>query len=448
MPISWLRSLTLAGLVALGAFALLAGRPPRHVLVLLVDTLRADHLGVYGYSRPTSPHLDRHAADGIVFERARSQAACTFPSVNSLLTSRSPGHFLGQGWANFLIPDRFATAGELLGRRGFRTFAASASGVVRATPSNVNPRGGFGRGFETFDETCFNRPASCLNTRFLDFLDRERPDRFFAYLHYMDPHHNYAPPPTFRRRFARRRTGPAWVLAGNPDPIEKALAAGDPPPVTEEDLRTLVDLYDDEIAYWDTEFQQLFAELERRGLRDDTLVVLAADHGEMFLEHGDIKHCRQLWDSVTHVPLVLWVPGRPGRRIAEPVQNLDILPTILDYLRVGTNDWQAEGSSLRPLIEGEHRRRAAFSAQGSLRSINDERWKLIRDVQSGTVRMFDLLADPGERTDLAPTRPAAEAGLESALDAWIAVSDRANTTTHGRASRDVEDALRALGYLQ
>src|SRR5262245_25679501 len=105
MSASWVRRLAVVALICIAAHELFSSRPPRNVLVLLVDTLRADHLGLYGYARPTSPNLDRLAADGVVFERARSQAACTFPSVNSILTSRSPGHFMGLGWGNFTIPD-------------------------------------------------------------------------------------------------------------------------------------------------------------------------------------------------------------------------------------------------------------------------------------------------------------------------------------------------------
>jgi arylsulfatase A-like enzyme len=314
----------------------------------------------------------------------------------------------------------------------------------------VNRKGGFGRGFDTFDESCLDQPASCLNTGFLRFLDERRPERFFAYLHYMEPHHPYAPPRTYVRRFAHRTDAPRWVLAGNPDPIEKAFSSGKPSPATAEDLQTLVDLYDDEIAYWDAELQQLFDELDRRQLRQNTLVVFAADHGEMFLEHGDgdIKHCRRLWDTVTHVPLVLWVPGTRGRRVPTAVQNLDILPTILDYLATGQEGWQAEGLSLRRLADGARDPRRAFSVQGSLRSVNDDRLKAIRDVSSGQVQLFDLVDDPGEHTDLAPGHPDALGVLGAALDAWIATSDRANTATGGRAGRDVEAALRALGYLK
>lgn len=444
---AWIRALAVLVLLAVVVWS---GRSPtpRHVLVLLVDTLRADHLSLYGYHRSTSPALDALARDAVVFEHARSQGACTFPSVNSLLTSRHPGHFFGQGWANFSIPEGTPAAGELLRPYGFTTFAASASGVVRATPSKVNPGGGFGRGFDTFDETCLDQPAECINRRFLAFLDR-RPARFFAYLHYMEPHHPYAAPRTFPRRFTDTQKGPPWVLAGTPDPIEKALLSGQPSPATPEDLQGLVDRYDDEIAYWDTQLAALMAELDRRRLRDDTLIVLVADHGEMFMEHGDIKHCRKLFDTVTHTPLVLWLRGVPGRRVPAPVQNVDVLPTILDLLHVTPSAWTPQGRSLVPLVAGRAMApEIAFSAQDALRSANDARFKLIRNTRTGTAQLYDLVADPGEHADVAASHPAERARLDTALDAWLVLHDAANARTGGEAARDVQNALRALGYME
>jgi arylsulfatase A-like enzyme len=445
---AWTRLLAV-GVVLLVVAAWLRRTEPRNVLVLLVDTLRADHLSLYGYPRPTSPTLDALARDAVVFERARSQAPCTFPSVNSLLTSRYPGHFVGQGFANFAIPEGMPTAAELLKAHGIATFAASASRIVRATPSKTNPKGGFGRGFDTFDETCVDKAAQCINQRFFDFLGRTwRP--FFAYLHYMEPHHPYAPPTTFNPRFADpTATGPTWALMGNPDPIEKALAAGRPAPGTPADLQMLVDHYDDEIAYWDTQLGALFAELDRRGLRRNTMIVLAADHGEMFLEHGDIKHCRKLFDTVTHTPLVVWLAGTGGRHVETPVQNVDVLPTILDVLGVETPGWTPHGHSLKALLHGQPmERRLAYSALDKLSSVNDARFKLIRDTQYGTTQLFDLTADPGEHADVASSYPEERERLDGALAAWLAEHDRANARSGGAAGRDVQDALRALGYME
>jgi arylsulfatase A-like enzyme len=424
--------------------------PPENVLLLVVDTLRADHLSLYGYTRPTSPRLDALAQSAVVFEQARSQATCTFPSVNSLLTSRQTVAFLGQGYGNFTIPKATPTVAELLHARGWTTFAASASAIVRATPSHINPLGGYGAGFEHFDETCEGREAACLNARLREFLDTH-PARFFAYLHYMEPHHPYAPPAGYARRFAHDIPGRAWVLAGNPDPIERALAQGRPPDVTPAELEHLIALYDDEIAYWDTQLARLFADLDRRGLRERTLVMLAADHGEMFLEHGDVKHCRKLYDTVTHTPLVLWIPGARGQRIAEPVENLAVVPTALDYLGVAVPDIHFDGRSLRTMVDGspDTRPHYAYSAQIGLRSVVDRRYKMIFDVVTRQEQLFDLADDPGELRDRTEALPAERKRLEHALGTWLAAYEGPGTGPRNAGlGEDVERSLRALGYVQ
>jgi len=447
--------LVLAVALALGTVGCGRTQRPRpavaeNVLLLVVDTLRADHLGLYGYPRATSPTLDRLATSGVVFEQARSQAACTFPSVNSLLTSRQATAFLGRAYGDFSIPSAFPTIAELLAARGWATFAASASAVVRATASHVNPVGGYGAGFSRFDETCESREAACLNARFATFLDAQ-PARFFAYLHYMDPHHPYAPPATHPRRFAREVVGRDWVQAGNPDPIERALAAGSPPDVTPAELQSLIDLYDEEIAYWDTQLAELFADLARRRLRDRTLIVLAADHGEMFLEHGDVKHCRKVYDTVTRTPLVVWIPGGHGQRIARAVENLDVVPTILDYLGVAVTGVQLDGTSLRSIAEGapDARSAYAYSAQDALRSVVDGRYKMIEDVLTQREQLFDLADDPGEQRDRLAELIPERRRLETALATWLAANEGPDGGARNAGlAASVTRVLRSLGYVQ
>jgi len=128
--------------------------PPENILIVMVDTLRADHMSLYGYERPTTPFIDKFAADAVVFEHARSQANCTFPSVNSLLTSRYPGIFIRQEEGQLGIPEDTPSIAEILKAQGYHTTAVSASHIVRATPTQYNPNGGFDRGFDTFVEGC------------------------------------------------------------------------------------------------------------------------------------------------------------------------------------------------------------------------------------------------------------------------------------------------------
>ena len=209
-----------------GAAAWRAYAPPRqalNVVVLLADTLRADHLSGYGYARPTTPNLDRFFAGGVVFHAARAQASCTYPSVNSILTSRYPSPFLTQPDKRMGIPADIPTIAEILSQNGYATIALSASPIIRKTGTKYNNNGGFDRGFDVFEEQCMWREARCLNEKLLPFLDRtDKP--FFAYLHYMDPHDPYRPPIWYRKRFGADYEGLDFVASGNPNPIADAIS--------------------------------------------------------------------------------------------------------------------------------------------------------------------------------------------------------------------------------
>ncbi len=325
-------------------------RPAHNVVFILVDTLRADHLPLYGYGRDTSPNLTALGRESLVFQAARSQASCTFPSVNSMLTSRSASAFLGQPGGAMGLPAGIPGLAELLHARGFHTAAVSASPIVRASPGRFNPGGGYGRGFDSFQEDCVWQGADCVTGQALPHLGRD-PRPLFLYLHYLDPHGPYAPPAGYRPRFARGRPDKDFVRRGDPNPIARWLYQGGADPrVTAADLAYLVDLYDDKIAFFDAQLGRLVAALRAGGLLDDTLLVLAADHGEEFLEHGDVKHCRNLFDTTIRTPLLLRVPGARPRAVAEPVENLDIVPTLLDLL--GTAAGQAAGPTRPPASRG------------------------------------------------------------------------------------------------
>ena len=419
---------------------------PRNVIFILVDTLRADRLGSYGYGRSTSPNVDAFAHESVRFANARSQAPCTFPSVNSMLTSRWPGAFLSQPDGAVGIPEGIPSLAEILHARGFRTVAVSASAVVRRSPSRYNPLGGFGRGCEVFDEECVWKSAGCVNRRALPHLGRgDRP--LFLYLHYLDPHGPYQPPAHYHRRFARGRPDKLWVRIGDVNPVADWLYSGKQNPgFTATDLRYLSDLYDDEIAFFDESFAELLAALNTSGLLDDSIVVFAADHGEDFLEHGHVKHCRTLFDTSLRVPLLIHVPGLDARTVTSPVQNLDLVPTLLDLLGLDASPYPFDGRTLRPLLEGK---RAPAPLQhalmGTLRSAADGHYKLITDLATNTYALYDLAADPGETKNLLTLHRRTFIHLHQALDVWLA----ANEGPEGlRRSRKAEERLRALGYIQ
>jgi arylsulfatase A-like enzyme len=448
----------LAALLLVSALAALsacrAEPKPRHLVLILVDTLRADHLGAYGYARPTSPVFDAFAREGGLFDDARSQASCTYPSVNSLLTSRSPEAFLGQPDRAMGIPAGVPALAELLAGQGYRTAAVSASPIVRTSPSRFNPGGGFGRGFAAFDETCLWQDAACINRQALPHLQAASTNRdprpLFLYLHYMDPHGPYRPPAGHRRRFATGGSDKEFIRRGDPNPLGDWLYKGTPDPgVTPADLQHLVDLYDEEIASFDEQLGRLLAAIDAAGLRDETLVVVASDHGEEFLEHGHIKHCRTLFDTSIRVPLALRGPGIvPGVRTVQ-AQNLDLVPTVLDLLGVAAPGLPFEGRSLAPALRGEvmppgHQ----FAVQGPLRSASDHRHKLIADLAQGRYALYDLQADPAETEDvLREDRDRRAFGaLRQALNARLARADASGAGL--QAAQEAEKKLRSLGYLE
>lgn len=441
-------------LAVLGVLAVLAvlscSKPPkpRNVILILVDTLRADHLGAYGYARPTSPNVDGFAAASLRFTGSRSQASCTFPSANSILTSRYPSAFLGQPAPSPLgIPESIPTLAEVLEQRGFRTAAVSASPVVRSTPGRFNPGAGFGRGFESFDEDCEWRNAACVNRAAIPLIRSNDQRPFFLYLHYMDPHGPYTPPKNHKRRWALGRPEKKFVRDGNPNPIGEMLYNGGPDPgATPADLQYLIDLYDEEIAFFDAQFAALLKALRDAGRMEDTAVVLVSDHGEEFLEHGHIKHCRTLFDSSIRTPFLLHLPGMKPRVLDQPVQNLDVVPTVLDYLGVDTKGLTFEGESLRPLIEGSgeldpHQ----YGMQGTLRSAADGRHKLIHDLGKGSYALYDLKADPREKKDALRGDRRIFHRLRQVLTTWLG---RTEGTGKAEESLEAERKLRALGYLE
>lgn len=441
--------------VWLAAAVLLAGacapqRPaatPRNIILVLVDTLRADHLSAYGYARPTSPAFDRFAASSLFFANAYSQAACTFPSVNAILTGRYPVRFLGQPEGRMGIPDDVPALASIVRSQGYATAAVSASPIVRSSPTHFNPHGGFAAGFDSFDEACLWREAACVTERGLAWLaTRPAGEPFFLYLHYMDPHGPYQPPADHKRRFAGPYAGQDFIRHGDPNPIARMLYAEGPQvDLTRADVQHLVDLYDDEIASFDDSFARLLWRVSALGVADDTVVAFVADHGEEFLEHGEIKHCRALWQAEVGAPLAIRIPGRAAQRIEAAVETVALAPTLLAAVGIAP----PPGFEAKSLLEPPPDDAVAFSEQGVRRSATDRRYKLIYDMDKGGVALYDLQADAAERHDLAAERPKVVAGLEARLFDWLKRVEGATASPRSLdAAREAEKQLKALGYLQ
>jgi arylsulfatase A-like enzyme len=431
-----------------------------NVVFIVVDTLRQDHLSLYGYDRPTSPALDAFSRQAIVFDDARSQAGCTFPSVNSYLTSQHPQVFVqdmkrhGCG-----ISEQWPTLAQMLESEGYATAAVSSSAVVRANPSKYNPDGGFGAGFETFDETCMEKPAECVNARAFEILD-DIASPFFMYLHYMEPHMPYQPPATHGPVFRSQSGQPSTDSEREPVSLNRKIHRvgdmlyedGEEIDFTDADLACMVDLYDEEIHYFDAQFQELMQRLQVDGVADRTIIIVASDHGEELLDHGHIWHCRDFtFDTVIRTPLIMKIPGveHPGRR-RFMVQNLDIVPTVLDYLGINASQYSLEGSSLRPVIEEqgpihEH----VFCWQRYARSVTDGRFKLVYDIRSGDTSLFDLRLDPAEQKDVKASWPQVADDLSQVLLDWMEeVEGHDDLAERVLQAKRVHDMLEALGYLR
>jgi arylsulfatase A-like enzyme len=426
---------------------------PHNVVWFVVDTLRADHLGLYGYARDTSPFLDRFAKErGVVFDAARATAPWTKPSVASLLTGLDPRHHQVT-LHHHRLHSSLDSLPEVLAARGFQT-AAVQSNILLASPF------GYGQGFDTYDEDALaahdTSTGEQVHAEAVRWLREERdPSRpFFLYVHHYEPHFDYL------------RAGDAFADAPYEGPLKGGEAMDEliaaTPLLTDADVEFLRARYDAEIRYQDELFERFVAELDALGLARDTLLVFTADHGEEFREHGRLSHQHTLFDELLRVPLVLALPGdpHPGRRVRTPVSLVDVGRTTLDLL--GIDDRSFPGRSLRPLFAGEPARGpeptvlaqtetlpAGATEPLALEAVVSGGWKLVRDPRAGTRALYGLSADPGELVDLAARDPKRADELERELDDWLARNADRRRDFEAEVIELSEDTLRRmrdLGY--
>ncbi len=414
-----------------------------NVLIYLVDTLRRDHLGCYGYPRPVSPRLDALAARAVVFENAIGQSSWTRASVASLFTGLWPRTHGAIGRRDRLAPEA-ATLAEALTAAGYR----SAGFISNA---NVDRRLGFGQGFEEY--SAWRGGSADINVpafRWVETLEPGSP--FFLYVHTKDPHDVYAPPEPFRSRLAPEAE--AFFLehiAGKP---RRQAWPSDP-----ETIRHLLALYDAEIAANDASFGELLDFLDGRGLLETTLVVFLSDHGEEFFDHGGWNHGKNLHAETLDFPLVVKFPGQSEpRRVATPVQHIDVLPTILDYLGLPVPA-EVEGVSFLDLALGGGAAPAGppppvyshLHLDGPpYASIVDGEWKLIQRRAEGA-GFYSLLYrwrdDPRETEELSAELPIRAAVLAAKLEEKLAETAHRIAPQEIELDPDLERELKALGYL-
>jgi arylsulfatase A-like enzyme len=432
-----------------------AGRP--NVLVLLVDTLRADRLGCYGARPSPSPNLDRLAERGLVFEQAIAQAPWTMPSVATLLTGLHARSHGVVAWpfskpaarpenGSTVLPDVLPTLPAQAALAGITTVGVSANPMVSRTTNLAH-------GFETFVEFQWDAErdrtarADEVNAAFLRWLRPNRGRRFFGWLHYMDVHEPYWPPAAFRPP-APAGVRPA-VARGRLAGIAERVNWASGPPLETAEVQHLRNLYDGGIRFWDAELERLLRGLAALGVGDSTIVVVTADHGEEFQEHGKLTHGPDLYDEVLHVPLVVVGPGVAPGRVREQVQGIDLFPTIAALLGV-------EAPVGLPGLDVMARRepRPAYSETslgivdgkpGKVVSVRTPEWKLIQTPATGRFELYELARDPGEREDRFGTAPEG-AALAAELAAWQPPLPPVVAVTE--ATPKLERELRALGYVE
>ncbi len=436
-----------------------ADRSRPNVLVIAIDTLRADKLGCYGGARGLTPNIDRLASQGARFEHAFSTAPWTLPSFASLFSSlHPPEHGAGgSAFAGFrALPECVDTLAERMSSAGYATAA-----VVNV--DFLSKPFGLMQGFDEVDEQFSSnnrdmRNAADTTRAALSWLDERPQGAFFLFVHYFDPHAEYAPPQPYRRQFAKPQDAETdGFTFGTREQItayRRGLIQFRP-----QDVERAEALYDGEIAYTDAQVGALLDGLRARGLDDSTLVVLTADHGEEFLDHGGYEHGHAHYDELLAVPLIV----RHGSRIAPasipvPVSHVDVAPTLCSWANVPPSRG-FRGRDLSPLLRGSTVDDAALVAYGNfwgepLSSLRASGLKLIhtpaRDEVLGRVELYRWTDDARERRDLSSVEVDRTRAMQSALGAEIesAVGRRCEAAAAAPVSPDALQRLHGLGYPQ
>lgn len=417
-----------------GAQARAASERP-NVLLITLDTTRADALGTYGQERATTPNLDRFAQRGVVFEHAYAAQPSTLPSHSTILTGRLPFAHGARANAGYLLAEDNETLAEVFARHGYATAAEIAAPVI-GRRTRIDQGFAQFRDLDSFDSKrkrvyvagsdkapesyeLVEREGSDITRRGLEFIRRHTDEPFFAWLHYFDPHAFYAPPAPFNERFS------------------------DAP-------------YYSEVHYTDYQVGRVLAELRQLGLDERTIVVVTADHGESLGEHGELTHSYYVYDATMHVPLIVVAPGRvpEGARIATPVRTADIAPTVLELAGLPPLA-SAQGVSLASLARGEGAPReidvygesfepVSLFGTNALRFLRQGRFKYVHKLEP---ELFDLEADPSELENLAPLQTELVARMRESLAQWVTREHVERDDNRVVLDDETLAQLNALGYV-
>lgn len=432
------------------------GETPPDILIYLIDTLRADRLGTYGYDRPTSPRIDAFAESGVVFTHAQAQSSWTRTGVTSLFTGMLPQAHGVNRREDALAP-QLVTLAESLKEQGYGT-------VGFITNGNVDAAFGLDQGFDHYqylreseENVFFHQTAERLNSWVFKYLDTlaprgERPP-FFLYVHATDPHAPYTPTDEYYERFAAgvdRQRG--WL-----EHVHDISAGREAAP--EGTAEAWSDLYDGEIAYTDHHFGKLLDRLQGMGLAESTFVALVSDHGEEFFEHGGWEHGKTLYGEQLRVPLIVRLPAGEGAGLRLPIlaNQMDVMPTLLDYVGAEMPEL-VQGQSLLPWIRGAEAAQAAKEPSYAYlrlgdhhqQSVIDRDFKLIVNMvqRPPEHELFHLAVDLEETTNVMRQFDIEEGYLDQSLRQLEArLRGRRTSSSRAEVDEDLQRRLEALGYV-
>ncbi len=428
---------------------------PTNIILISIDTLRADHLSCYGYKRPTSPTLDKLASQGLLFEEAISTSPWTLPAHGSLLTGMYPNRH-GLKLVHRRLPSNITTLADVLKGHGLRTAAIVNSHYV-------SQRYGFNRGFDDFlyiKEFPETRVPTQVEPKAYEWLSQNSSKPFFLFLHYYDPHSNYWSLPIYEKLFV------------NPD--YKGIADGSTNQLINfrhgnvsldrSDAKHLINLYDAGILQLDDGISRLLSFLEKHRLLDNTVLIITADHGEEFLDHGGVLHGQTQYEEMIHVPLIMHGPGIPkSKRIKKVASLVDIMPTILSLQGIAPPAsldgidlsvlWRESKSALpQRYVFAEASKGAAVPKENNpgfdiKRAVRHPRYKLHYDRQTKQVQLYDLRLDPAEKVDVASEHPALVDSMFSQLKEFMNIKSQSGTTLKPLSPEEIQ-RLKSLGYMK
>ena len=422
-----------------------------HVIIISADALRSDHLGCYGYQRDTSPFIDQFSKESVLFENASSHAPWTLPSFATLFTSLYPSfHKTTTRFSS--LSDSHIVLAELLREKNYLTAAFNKNGFLAA-------RRGFAQGFDWYrSEATFDKSEDERVQEISKWLDRHREKKTFLFVHFLEPHSPYTPPPEYKRKF----TNGEKTMDTTTDNL--VLMNQNGTVVREEERAYMMDLYDAEISYLDSVFGKLIQKLKDLGIYDSSLILFMSDHGEEFQDHGKWMHTNSLYQELVHVPLILKFPktaGMKGKRISANVGLIDVMPTLLEYLKVQPRGL-IQGKSLIPILLGKnHSERAVFLERNDnqLFAVRHKSMKYILQGPSSSKEqpreeLYNLQMDPAEKRNITNMHPELLQFFRDVHGKFLESLAKYEKTSHGQKattielSAEEEEQLHALGYVQ